>query len=69
MIVDGECSSVPFNKLRPGDVWRCPRTADWFMTVTVADGLNCVRLSDGKLMNRAQEWTVDFYCGAQLVVP
>lgn len=73
MIVDDECTSIPFNETRSGDVWRCPQTQDWYMTTTLAgdgmDGTNCVRLSDGKLMNRAEEWTVDFFRGARLVVP
>lgn len=73
MIVDDECSSVPFRDTRGGDIWRCPQSQGWFMTVeadkALTDGLNCVRLNDGMMMSRAQEWTVDFYRGARLVVP
>lgn len=71
MIVDDECSSVPFSKLRAGDVWRCPQTQDWFMKLGVGRGAqwNCVRLSDGLAMNRAEDWDVDFFPGARFVVP
>jgi len=77
MIVDDEMTVIQFEKLRPGDVYMCPQSRGWFMKIsgavehsTALVGLNCVRLSDGKLMSSAEDARpVDFYRGARLVVP
>lgn len=73
MIVDDEMTPIRFEKLRPGDVYMCPQSREWFMkVVTVADDasypLNTVRLSDGNLFDRAENLKVDFYRSARLVV-
>ncbi len=51
MIVSDECTALPFSETSGGDIWRCPQTQWWFMTVAedkaLTDGLNCVRLHDG----------------------
>ena len=49
---------VSFDSLEPGAVWECPTTHERFIKTELTEGFNCVRLSDGKLMNRVLEWGV-----------
>ncbi len=49
---------VSFDSLSPGDIWECPTTHERFVKTELTEGFNCVRLSDGKLMNRCLEWKV-----------
>lgn len=55
---DGTNMEVSFDSLDPGAVWECPTTHERFIKTEFTEGFNCVRLSDGKLMNRALEWGV-----------
>ncbi len=72
IISDEQMKSVPFSTLRPGDVWMCPQTREWFVKVSHdlrTTGLNCVRLTDGALKSHAHDTPVDFYNGASLQIP
>lgn len=68
MITDETVRVVPFHELRPGDIFLCPVSQDFFLRVELHEGMNCAKLNDGAMHNHLSTAQVDFYPSARLQI-